>query len=139
MLSLGSSRQFLFILLFFLSFRPAFLFELLHVGPDLFKVEEDHVRVDHRRLLGERNPFDFVHDIFQGLFECLTLDVEDCIDVLVFPIKDTADLESILIILAKVRILSCGFENIIVSIAIPYSVDANKVNFGAPIVYQYRT
>lgn len=107
------------------------------MSPDFFKVQKDHVRVNHRRLLSERNTLDVVHDIFQGLFERLTLDVENCIDVLVLPIKDATDLECVLVILAKVGILRCGVKDIIVSIAIPDSVNADEVNFGAPITCQY--
>ena len=107
------------------------------MSPDLFKVQKDHVRVDHRRLLRERDTLDFVHDIFQGLFKRFALDVENCVDVLVLPVKYTTDMESELVILSKVGILRCGFQNIVVSIAVPYPVDADEVNFGAPIIYQY--
>ena len=104
---------------------------------DLLKVEEDHVRVDYRCLLGERNPLDFIHDIFQGLFQGLALDIEYGVDVLVLPVKDTTYLESVLVVLAKIGILRGTFEDIVVPIAIPDSVDADKVKFGAPIIYQY--
>lgn len=138
MLSLGSSRKLLLVFLLFLSFRLAFLPKLFHMTPKLFEVEKDHVRVNHRRLLSKRNPLDFIHDIFQGLFERPALDIENCVDVLVLPIKDATDLESVLVVLAQVRIFRRGFEDIVVPVTIPYSVDADEVNFGAPIIVSVR-
>ena len=108
------------------------------MGPYLFKIKKDHVGINDRRFLSEGNPFDFFHDVLQGFFERLTLDIENCVDVLVLPVEDPTDLERVLIILSKIRILRGGFEDIVVSSAVPYSVDADKVNFGAPTICQHK-
>ena len=108
------------------------------MSPYFFKIKENHVGINDRRFLSERNTFNFFHDVLQGFFERLTLDIENCVDVLVLPVEDPTDLERVLIILSEIRILRCGFENIVVASAVPYSVDADKVNFGTPTICQYR-
>ena len=103
-----------------------------------FKIQKYHVWINDRRLLSEGNTFDFFHDVLQGFFERLTLDIENCVDVLVLPVEDSTDLERVLVILSKIGILRCCFENIVVSSAVPYSVDTDKVNFGAPMIRQHK-
>ena len=108
------------------------------MSPYLFKIKENHIRINDRRFLSEGNTFDFFHDVLQGFFERLTLDIENCVDVLVLPVENPTDLEGVLVILSKIRILCCSFENIVVPSAVPYSVDADKVNFGAPMICQHK-
>ena len=104
------------------------------MSPYLFKVKENHVGINDRRFLSEGNTFDFFHDVLQGFFERLAFDIKNCVDVLVLPVEDPTDLERVLVILSKIWVLRCGFEDIVVSSAVPYSVDADKVNFGAPMI-----
>ena len=108
------------------------------MGPYLFEIKKNHVGINDRRFLSERDTFDFFHDVLQGFFERLALNIEDCVDVLVLPVEDPTDLKGVLVILSKIRILCCGFKNIVVPSAVPYSVDTDKVNFGAPTICQHK-
>ena len=108
------------------------------MGSYLFKIKKNHVGINDGRFLSEGNTFDFFHDILHSFFERLTLDIENCVDVLVLPVEDPTDLERVLVILSKIGILRCCFENIVVSSAVPYSVDTDKVNFGAPVIRQQK-
>ena len=67
--------------------------------------------------------------MFQGFFQESALDIEYCVQVLIFPVELPTNLENILIIFPNIGILGRFFENVVVSAAVPYPIDTNKSSF----------
>ena len=67
--------------------------------------------------------------MFQGFFQESALDIEYCVQILIFPVEFPTNLENILIIFTNIGIFSRLFENVVVSAAVPYSIDPNKIRF----------